>query len=156
MFDFSKKPVFVCIGTELHEADKIAPTIGSILKRGYKYDFKIYGVLGDNISKPNARERIEAILATVEPNEQIIAIDIGFNLSNSSVFIKKGGIRPSGYLDKTMPEIGDISIIINCAVGNIEDFMVNNFTQEEKDILDNRMTIALNLCEELIYLYKEV
>ena len=106
------KPVIVCIGSDLAVGDSLGPLVGSMLCNSLKGKAYVYGTLESPVT---AKETV-TIFKTIKllhPNSKILAIDAG--LGNKSdvglVKVSNNGIKPGLGVSKTLPTIGDASII---------------------------------------------
>lgn len=130
--------VLICIGTDRCIEDCFGPLVGTMLEEDKFFPLPVYGTLSDPIHALNINEKFENI-KKMHRNSNIIAIDASLDDADNigELQIRDIPITPGiGVGNKTLPEIGDISII-----GIIDS--VDNMTQ----LKTNR--IRLNLPFEM-------
>lgn len=131
--------IFICIGTDRSTGDSLGPLVGYKLKFLAKNNIHIYGTLDNPIHSKNLSEILDKINSTFN-DPYIIAIDscLG-NLSNiGKIFIEKKPLRPGLALNKSLPQVGKMSItgIVNIS-GNFEFLVLQN----------TRLSIVMNLAD---------
>lgn len=106
-----KKPVFVCIGTELVNGDSLGPLVGYQLSRKNPPQAYIYGTLQNPIHALNLNQKMNEIKKK-HPDSCIIAIDASFGSKRhlGAVSIHPGPLYPGLGVSKSLPPVGDISI----------------------------------------------
>lgn len=107
----NKKPIFVCIGSDLAIGDSLGPICGTILKQKIN-GYYIYGCL----KKPVTAKEIQFInqfVKNAHPSSTIIAIDAAVGNINDIGLIKilDYGIKPGSGVNKKLDLVGDISIM---------------------------------------------
>lgn len=109
-------PVFVCIGSDRVTGDSLGPLVGSKLHCSAEFSLPVYGTLDFPIHALNLQDAMRMI-KRFHPKSPIIAIDasLGTRRHQHYITISSGSLRPGSGVDKTLMEVGDISItgIIN-------------------------------------------
>lgn len=145
--------IIVCIGTDRCIGDCLGPLTGTILK-SKNFPLPVYGTISEPIHALNLDKKLNDIKST-SPKSIIIGIDacLGNTDSIGEIQIRDYPIHPGKGVGKTLPNVGDYSII------GIVDSCENN------EIFTNR-NIRLNLVLEMAkiisdslmhsyYLYKQ-
>ncbi|MCQ2387739.1 MAG: spore protease YyaC [Clostridia bacterium] len=106
-----KKPIFVCIGSDLVLGDSLGPLIGTLLKK-QKLNSYIYGTLNFPIT---AKEifYVKKYIKAMHPDSVVIAIDaaVGTQEDVGLIKISNCGLKPGLGVNKNLGVVGDISII---------------------------------------------
>ena len=105
-------PVIVCIGSDLVIGDSLGPIVGTKLSELLKDKAFVYGTL-DNPITAKEITTVKETLSSIHPNAKIIVIDaaVGNKEDVGQVKISSFGIKPGLGVNKTLPCIGDVSII---------------------------------------------
>ena len=108
----TNKPVIVCIGSDLAIGDSLGPLIGSILQSKLKGSAYVYGTLNSPVTAKES-ETVAKTIKYLHPNSKILAIAAGVGSGSDVGLIKISdvGINPGLGVNKTLPFIGDASII---------------------------------------------
>lgn len=111
--------IIVCIGTDKCIGDSVGPLVGSFLT---KEDFP-YPVIG-TLDFPTHAVNIDKVLDdayNTYKNHFVIAVDacIGHKDAIGDIQIKLGPVHPGKGVGKTLPQVGDISIV--AAVDTIDN-----------------------------------
>ncbi|MGL4991990.1 MAG: spore protease YyaC [Sarcina sp.] len=103
--------IIICIGTDKCIGDCLGPLIGTFLTEKH-FPLQVYGTLENPIHALNLETEIEKI-KSIHPNNFIIAIDacLGDSKSIGEIHIREDSLKPGKGVGKTLPEIGNISII---------------------------------------------
>lgn len=103
--------VIICIGTDRCILDSLGPVVGKILE-SMNIKNTIYGIIGETINALNINEKLEYI-KSMHPTSKIVAIDacVGSKRSIGQIHVYKGPIIPGEGVGKSLPSIGDYSII---------------------------------------------
>ena len=106
-----KKPIFICIGSDLVLGDSLGPLVGTFLKNK-KIGAYIYGTLNFPITAKEV-EYARTYLKQMHPNSITIAIDAAIGESDDVGLIKvlNRGLKPGLGVDKNLGTVGDLSII---------------------------------------------
>ena len=106
-----KKPIFICIGSDLVLGDSLGPLVGTFLKNK-NIGAYIYGTLNFPITAKEV-EYARTYLKQMHPNSITIAIDAAIGESDDVGLIKvlNKGLKPGLGVDKNLGVVGDLSII---------------------------------------------
>ncbi|AVQ46576.1 spore protease YyaC [Clostridium botulinum] len=107
----NKDTIIICIGTDRCIGDCLGPLVGTILK--YKnIPLKLYGTLDEPIHALNIEETIKNIKNSY-PNSSIIGIDacLGDKNNIGQIQVRNFPIQPGKGVGKTLPKVGDYSIV---------------------------------------------
>lgn len=125
----NKKPIFVCIGSDLVLGDSLGPLVGTFLKQKDVRSF-IYGTLNFPIT---AKEVGYAgtYLKQMHPETITIAIDaaVGNPDDVGLVRVQNKGLKPGLGVDKNLGTIGDCSIIGVVAGKSLQNYNLFNLTR---------------------------
>lgn len=135
-----KNPIIVCIGTDKCIGDSIGPLTGTLLEKE-NFPFPIIGTLNNPVHAVNLNNTLNYI-KTNYPNRFIIAIDacIGYEDNIGDIRIKSGPVHPGKGVGKSLPSIGDISIIASV------DSLENSNIFSTRNI---RLNLIMNLSETI-------
>ncbi len=124
-----KRPIVVCIGSDLILGDSLGPLIGTMLKKEGISEF-VYGTLNFPITAKEI-EYAKIHLKEMHPNSFLIAIDaaIGSPEDVGIIRIVKGGLKPGLGVDKNLGTIGDASIIGVVASKSLQNYNLFNLTR---------------------------
>lgn len=134
--NINQEIVIVNIGTDRCVGDAVAPLVGTLLKQ-YPLSFQVYGTLDQPIHALNLEKKLEEIKQK-HPNAFFIGIDacLGNIQDIGELQVRDFPIHPGKGVGKTLPDIGDVSII------GIVD------SSDVSEIFSNR-SIRLNLIYEM-------
>ncbi len=124
-----KKPILICIGSDLVLGDSLGPLVGTFLKQK-KFRGYIYGTLNAPITAKEV-EYAKTYTKLMHPNSIVIAIDAAVGNSDDVGLIKvqNGGLKPGLGVNKNLGSIGEISIIGIVASKSIENYNLLNLTR---------------------------
>lgn len=107
----NENTVIVCIGTDKCIGDSLGPLVGTLLKDTL-IPIPIYGTLSSPIHALNIDKNLIEINKN-HPNALIIGIDacLGDNNSIGEIHVRDYAIHPGKGVGKTLPDVGDASII---------------------------------------------
>ncbi|MBP1890621.1 putative sporulation protein YyaC [Clostridium moniliforme] len=107
----SENTVIVCIGTDKCIGDCLGPLVGTILNIS-NFPLPVYGSIDNPIHALNLNNNLEHINKT-HPNAYIIGIDacLGKESSIGEIHIRNFSIHPGKGVGKSLPEVGDKSIV---------------------------------------------
>ncbi len=125
----NKKPLFVCIGSDLVLGDSLGPLVGTKLLESKLSSF-VYGTLSSPITAKEV-EYAREYLKVLHPNSVIIAIDAAVGEENDVGLIKviNKGLKPGLGVNKKLNSIGDISIIGVVAGKSTKNYNLYNLTR---------------------------
>lgn len=106
-----KKPVILCIGSDLVLGDSLGPLVGTMLKNS-KVNAYVYGTLTSTITAKEI-SYIKTDLKKFHPKSNVIAIDacVGESENVGLIRVINKGLKPGLGVNKFLGEVGDISII---------------------------------------------
>lgn len=135
---FSNNTIIVCIGTDRCIGDALGPLVGTLLTK-IQYKYPVYGTLKSPIHAVNLREEIQKINNT-HRNPNIIAVDacLGEERYIGSIQIRHSPIFPGKGVGKTLPSVGNISI-----VGIVDKFTLGDFFP----IHNIRLSLVMEMAE---------
>lgn len=125
----NKKPIFVCIGSDLVLGDSLGPLVGTFLKnKGVKS--YVYGTLNFPITAKEV-EYARTYLKQMHPDSIIIAIDAAIGNADDVGLIKivNKGLKPGLGVDKNLGMVGDYSIIGVVAGKSLQNYNLFNLTR---------------------------
>ncbi len=104
--------VLLCIGTGGVVSDSLGPRVGSLVKNNLKKPLIIYGDDDNNINAQNLPLAVDFI-HIMHPDKKIAVIDaaVGDSTEVGCVQVISGGITPGAATDKTLPKLGDVSVL---------------------------------------------
>ena len=124
-----KKPLIVCIGSDLVLGDSLGPLVGTMLFKKNVPAY-IYGTLNSPIT---AKEIIcaKTHLKALHPDSFIIAVDAAVGSTDDIGLIKVSdkGLKPGLGVDKNLGVIGDCSIIGVVAGKSLQNYNLFNLTR---------------------------
>jgi putative sporulation protein YyaC len=125
----NKKPIFVCIGSDLVLGDSLGPLVGTFLKnKGVKS--YVYGTLNIPITAKEI-EYVRTYLKQMHPSSTIIAIDAAIGSADDVGLIRviNKGLKPGLGVDKNLGTVGDSSIIGIVAGKSLQNYNLFNMTR---------------------------
>lgn len=151
----NKKPIIVCIGSDLVLGDSLGPLIGTFLKK-HNVKSYVYGTLNFPITSKEV-EYAKIYLKQMHPNSIIIAIDAAVGDPNDVglIRVQNRGIKPGLGVDKDLSEIGDVGIIGVVASKSIKNYNLFNLTRLNL-IYKMAETITSGLVKYINYLDKNL
>ncbi len=125
----NKKPIFVCIGSDLVLGDSLGPLVGTFLKKKSVQSY-VYGTLNYPITAKEI-EYARTYLKQMHPNSIIIAIDAAIGEAGDIGIIKvvDKGLKPGLGVDKKLGTVGDLSIIGVVAEKSLKNYNLFNLTR---------------------------
>lgn len=125
----NKKPVLVCVGSDLVLGDSLGPLVGTMLKNKRITPY-IYGTLNYPITAHEV-DYVKMHLKQMHPNCLSIAIDAAVGKVEDIGLIKvlNKGLMPGLGVNKKLCEIGDISIIGVVAEKSVKNYNLFNLTR---------------------------
>ncbi len=124
-----KKPIFICIGSDLVLGDSLGPLVGTFLKNKNLNAF-IYGTLSFPITAKEI-DYARTYLKQIHPNTLTIAIDaaIGNQDDVGLIRVLNKGLKPGLGVDKNLGTVGDISIVGIVASKSVQNYNLFNLTR---------------------------
>lgn len=108
---FNDKTIIVCIGTDKCIGDCLGPLVGTFLSKN-NFSYPVIGTLESPAHAVNLDSVIEHIGHKYK-NPFTIAVDacLGYSEFIGDIQVKLGPVHPGKGVGKTLPHIGDISIV---------------------------------------------
>ena len=136
----NKRPIVVCVGSDLVLGDSLGPLIGTMLKRRNTPAY-VYGTL----SAPITAKEISCAkthLKMMHPNCFVLAIDAAVGNVEDVGLIKVSdkGLKPGLGVDKRLGILGDCSIIGIVAGKSLQNYNLFNAT---------RLNLIYKMAEEI-------
>lgn len=140
--------IIVCIGTDRCIGDSLGPLVGTFLTEK-DFPLPIYGTISEPIHALNIDRKLNDI-KLVHPNSNIIAIDacLGEHDNIGEIHARDYSIHPGKGVGKTLPHVGDASII------GIVDSSENNIFINNKIRLDLIFNLAKVITKSLFHSYQ--
>ena len=125
----TKKPIFICFGSDLVLGDSLGPLIGTILKKKNVHSY-IYGTLNFPITAKEI-DYARTYVKQMHPNSQTIAIDaaVGNDEDIGLLKVYNKGLKPGLGVEKNLGVIGDVSIVGIVAAKSIKNYNLFNLTR---------------------------
>ncbi|MDY6368087.1 MAG: spore protease YyaC [Clostridia bacterium] len=126
---FNKKPIVVCVGSDLVLGDSLGPLVGTMLVR-CKAPAYIYGTLSSPVTaKEIACAKVH--LKMLHPESFAVAIDAAVGNAEDIGLIKVAnkGLKPGLGVDKNLGILGDCSIIGVVAERSKQNYNLFNLTR---------------------------
>ncbi len=125
----NKKPIFICIGSDLVLGDSLGPLVGTFLKNR-NIGAYIYGTLNFPITAKEV-EYARTYLKEMHPNAITIAIDAAIGSSDDVGLIRvlNKGLKPGLGVEKNLGMVGDLSIIGVVASKSNKNYNLFNLTR---------------------------
>ncbi len=125
----NKRPIFICIGSDLVLGDSLGPLVGTFLKNKNVQSY-VYGTLNFPITAKEV-EYARTYLKQMHPNSIAIAIDAAVGEAGDIGIVKviDKGLKPGLGVDKNLGSIGDLSIIGVVAEKSLKNYNLFNLTR---------------------------
>ncbi len=125
----NKKPIFICIGSDLVLGDSLGPLVGTFLKNKNVQSY-VYGTLNFPITSKEV-DYARTYLKQMHPNSIAIAIDAAIGEANDIGLIKvvNKGLKPGLGVNKNLGTVGDLSIIGIVAEKSLKNYNLFNLTR---------------------------
>ena len=124
-----KRPIFICIGSDLVLGDSLGPLVGTFLKSKNVSSF-VYGTLNFPVTAKEV-EYARTYLKQMHPNCITIAIDAAVGQTDDVGIIRvmDKGIKPGLGVNKNLGTVGDLGIIGIVAGKSIKNYNLFNLTR---------------------------
>lgn len=144
----SKNTIILCIGTDKFIGDCLGPLVGTLLSNKH-FPIPIYGTLKNPCHALNLEDTLNTIYKN-HKNPCIIGIDacIGNESSIGEIQARDIPIHPGKGVGKSLPKVGDISII-----GIVADADGPNFLNQKNIRLNLIFSMANVIVDALIHAY---
>lgn len=125
----NKKPIFICIGSDLVLGDSLGPLVGTLLKNKNIRSY-IYGTLNFPITAKEV-EYARTYLKQMHPSSISIAIDAAVGNPDDVGLIRviNKGLKPGLGVDKNLGTVGDLSIVGVVAGKSLQNYNLFNLTR---------------------------
>ncbi len=125
----NKRPIFICIGSDLVLGDSLGPLVGTFLKKK-KVQSYVYGTLNFPITAKEV-EYARTYLKQMHPDSIAIAIDAAIGDAGDIGLIKviNKGLNPGLGVDKNLGTVGELSIIGVVAEKSLKNYNLFNLTR---------------------------
>ncbi len=125
----NKKPILICVGSDLVLGDSLGPLVGTFLKQR-KFRGYIYGTLNSPITAKEV-EYAKTYVKLMHPNSIVIAIDaaVGNDEDVGLIKVANSGLKPGLGVNKNLSAIGDLSIIGVVAAKSNKNYNLFNLTR---------------------------
>lgn len=138
--------IILCIGTDRSTGDCLGPLVGHKLNSYYISRYaNIMGTLKEPVHAKNLEEKVDLIYESFD-NPFIIAVDasLGRNENIGKINLYKGPLCPGAGVNKTLKNVGDISITGIVNISGFMEYMVLQNTRLSM-VMDMADTIASSL-----------
>lgn len=109
--------VFVCIGTDRCTGDSLGPLVGTMLSKYDLGDHIVYGTIKHPVHALTIEKTVQEIQEKYS-DRQVIAIDAASGLFSGYMRVKDEPILPGLGVGKTLPAVGDYSIVATTCTKN--------------------------------------
>ncbi len=125
----NKRPIFICIGSDLVLGDSLGPLVGTFLKNKNLRAY-VYGTLCFPITAKEV-EYARTYLKEIHPNSISIAIDaaIGEKDDVGLIRVLNKGLKPGLGVNKNLGSVGDLSIVGIVASKSNQNYNLFNLTR---------------------------
>ena len=125
----NKKPIIICIGSDLVLGDSLGPLVGTFLKSKNVKSY-IYGTLNFPITAKEV-EYARTYLKEMHPDSIAIAIDaaVGNDDDVGLLRVINKGLKPGLGVEKNLGVVGDISIVGIVAAKSVKNYNLFNLTR---------------------------
>ena len=125
----NKKPIFICIGSDLVLGDSLGPLVGTFLRNRQVKSY-VYGTLNYPITAKEV-EYARTYLKQMHPSSIAIAIDAAVGNSEDVGLIRvvNKGLKPGLGVDKNLGTVGETSIIGVVAGKSLQNYNLFNLTR---------------------------
>lgn len=143
----NERTIVICIGTDKCIGDCLGPLVGTFLTKN-NFPYPVIGTL----EKPAHAINLDFILKDIKIKYKdyfIIAIDacLGYDNCIGDIQVKSGPVHPGKGVGKTLPYVGDISIVgVVDTIDNSDLFSIKNirlnFIMSMADIIAQGLILA--------------
>ena len=122
-----KRILFTCIGTDRATGDCLGPLVGTNLKR---LGYEVVGTLDEPLHAQNLIQELKRVSAIFKP-DIVLAIDacLGKVEEIGKITLSNSPLTPGAAVHKTLPSVGDISIMGIVNMGGFLEFQVLQCTR---------------------------
>lgn len=150
-----RKPIFVCIGSDLVLGDSLGPLVGTFLRKRNLAAY-IYGTLNLPITAKEV-EYAKKYITLMHPNSVVIAVDAAIGCGDDIGLIKiaNKGLKPGLGVDKKLGMIGDVGIMGIVAEKSLQNYNLYNLTRLNL-VFKMAEIIAEGIEEYILYLNEKI
>lgn len=148
VIDTNKPILIVCIGTMNVVRDSIGPEVGSRLK---ELGFNVLGTKDEPVHGLNIISTADFIKENYE-DHFIIGIDASIGVKKGLIILDNKPISPGKGVNKTLPDIGDVSIKGN--VATLYEVGTNKNTKYR--VLNTRDEVVPYLIDRIVDIFKQL
>ena len=125
----NKRPIIICVGSDLVLGDSLGPLVGTFLKNRNVKSY-VYGTLNFPVTAKEV-EYARTYLKQMHPQSVSIAIDaaVGKGEDVGLVRVINKGLKPGLGVDKNLGLVGDISIVGIVAEKSVKNVNLFNLTR---------------------------
>lgn len=115
-----REPAFLCIGIDRCTGDCFGPLTGTLLQQHLVPN--IYGTLQNPVHAKN----ITQISQQIPRDNFVVAVDacLGSAGNLGNIVVKKSPIYPGKAMEKVLPPVGDLSVVLNVNIAGIANYML--------------------------------
>ena len=124
-----RKPIIICVGSDMILGDSLGPLVGTMLKRKNVSAY-VYGTLTYPITAKEVNYA-KKYLKLMHPDSVAVAVDAAVGNSDDVGLLRvlNRGLKPGLGVDKELDMIGDISIIGIVASKSLKNYNLFNLTR---------------------------
>lgn len=124
-----KKPLIICIGSDMILGDSLGPLVGTMLKNKSVSAY-VYGTLNYPITAKEV-DYAKKYLKVMHPDSVAIAVDAAVGSAEDVGLIRvlNRGLKPGLGVDKDLDTVGDLSIIGIVASKSLKNYNLFNMTR---------------------------
>ncbi len=140
-----KRPVIICVGSDLTVGDSLGPFVGTKLIESKNSSIFVYGTLKNPITAKEVKTISENV-KLMHPNSKILVVDAALGNASEIGYVKilDGGIKPGLGVKKDLPLIGDVSII--AIVG---EYKAKNYTLSGNERFNLVYTMGVDIAKAI-------
>lgn len=152
--DYITDSIIICIGTDKCIGDCLGPLVGtSLIEKNFP--LPVYGTLDAPIHALNIDAELDRIYK-LHPYSTVIAIDacLGDIAAVGEIHLKVDSLKPGKGVGKTLPPVGDLSIIGIVDSASKKDLFSNrairlSFIMDISKVITNSLLTAYSLYNDL-------
>ncbi len=124
-----KRPIIVCVGSDMVLGDSLGPLVGTMLKKKQVSAY-VYGTLNYPITAKEV-DYAKKYLKLMHPESVVVAVDaaVGNGDDVGLLRVLNRGLKPGLGVDKDLEAIGDVSVIGIVASKSLKNYNLFNLTR---------------------------
>ena len=144
--------IFLCIGSDRATGDCLGPILGYKLSRFRLPNCIVYGTLEKPVHAKNLGDVITEIHSHIK-YPFIIAIDASLGKMNHIGYytLSSGPLKPGAGVNKSLPEVGDVTIT---GIVNLSGFLDHMLLQTTR--LNVVMQLADRICDGILHCFQKI